>query len=142
MNFPLIFLRRPAVAAPVVVTSLVVLLSCGAQPKNATAGRQAGFPAATVTVAVAQQEPVPIEVEAIGNAQPYRAVQLKSMVDGQISRVLLQQGEDVRRGQLLFQLDKRPFQAILDQALGKLAQDKATAAYNQAQAARDRALAQ
>jgi membrane fusion protein, multidrug efflux system len=93
-----------------------------------------------VTVAVAAQRTVPLTIEAIGNAQPYRTVQLKSMVDGQISRVLLRQGQDVHRGDLLFQLDKRPFQAALDQAVGKLAQDKATAAYNESQAKRDKAL--
>ncbi len=141
MNLLRTFFRRPALTALVVVASVGILLSCGSNQKNAAA-RQAGPPAATVTVAVAQQQPVPIDVDAIGNAQPYRAVQLKSMVDGQINRVLLQQGQDVHAGQLLFQLDKRPFQAILDQALGKLAQDKATAAYNQAEAGRDRALGQ
>lgn len=93
-----------------------------------------------VTVAVAAQQAVPVTIDAIGNAQPYRTVQLKSMVDGQISRVLLLQGQDVHRGELLFQLDKRPFQAALDQALGKLAEDKATAAYNLAEAKRDQAL--
>ncbi|HZQ90792.1 MAG TPA: efflux RND transporter periplasmic adaptor subunit [Terriglobales bacterium] len=85
---------------------------------------------------------VPIEIEAIGNAQPYRSVQVKSMVDGQIVRVLLEQGDDVKAGQLLFQLDKRPFEAALHQAEGRLAQDEATASYNQAEAERDRALAQ
>ncbi len=98
--------------------------------------------APTVTVAVAKQEPVPNTIAAIGNAEPYRTVQLKSMVDGQITRVLLRQGQDVHAGELLFQLDKRPFQAALDQALGKLAQDKATAAYNRAETNRDQALAQ
>lgn len=120
--------------------ALTVLASCGANKQNA-AGRPAGPPAPPVTVAVAQQEPVPVELGSIGNAQPYRAVQLKSMVDGQINRVLLEQGQDVRAGQLLFQLDKRPFQAALDQALGKLAQDKATAAYNRTLAERDNVLA-
>jgi multidrug efflux system membrane fusion protein len=124
--------------AAIVVLSLLSL-ACGGNKQAAAAGQP---PAPGVTVAVAEQQPVPLRIAAIGNAQPYRSVQLKSMVDGQISRVLLQQGEDVRAGQLLFQLDKRPFQAALDQARGKLAQDKATAAYNQAEAARDRALAQ
>ncbi len=85
------------------------------------------MPAPAVTVATAAQEAVPINVDAIGNAQPYRTVQLKSMVDGQINRVLFRQGDYVHAGQLLFELDKRPFQAALDQARGKLSQDKATA---------------
>lgn len=89
-----------------------------------------GPPTASVTVTEVAQRAVPLEVNAIGNAQPYRTVQLKSMVDGQISRVLLEQGQYVHAGQLLFELDKRPFRAALDQVLGKLAQDKATAAYN------------
>lgn len=98
------------------------------------------MPPAPVTVAVAEQSPVPIQLTAIGNAQPYLAVQVKSMVDGQIQRVLFNQGDDVRAGQLLFQLDKRPFQAALDQAMGKLAQDEATAANSRTLAARDNAL--
>ncbi len=127
-----------------VLLSVWFLAACASKsssaPANARGGPQAG-PPPSVTVAVAEQQPVPVDIDAIGNAQPYRTVQLKSMVDGQISRVLLQQGQFVHAGQLLFQLDKRPFQAALDQALGKLAQDKATAAYNQAEANRDLALA-
>jgi len=118
---------------------VLLLAACGTkQPTAKAAGPQ--MPPAMVTVAVAEQQSVPITIDAIGNAQPYRTVQLKSMVDGQISRVLLQQGQDVHAGELLFQLDKRPFQAALDQAKGKLAEDKATAAYNQAEAKRDEAL--
>lgn len=121
----------------------VWLAGCGGgqQPApGAAAGRPPGAAPPSVTVAVAQQQPVPVEIDAIGSAQPYRTVQIKSMVDGQISKVLLRQGQDVHAGDLLFQLDRRPFQAALDQALGKLAQDKATAAYNQAQAQRDQTL--
>lgn len=121
----------------VLATAVVSSVACGSKKQNTR-----GPAAPGVTVAVAEQQAVPISIEAIGNAQPYRMVQIKSLVDGQITRVLFQQGQDVQAGQLLFQLDKRPFQAALDQALGKLAQDKANAAFNQAQAARDKALAQ
>ncbi len=127
-----------AVAVSVLLTAVLLLISCGGKTQSNTA--RPAFPPAPVTVAVAEQAAVPLELNAIGNAQPYRTVQVKSMVDGQIERVLFQQGDDVRAGQLLFQLDKRPFQAALDQALGKLAQDKATAANSRAQAARDDAL--
>ena len=114
-----------------------LFVACGNNPKQSA---RPAFPAAPVTVAVAEQAAVPVEMSAIGNAQAYRTVQVKSMVDGQIQRVLFKQGDDVRAGQLLFQLDKRPFQAALDQAAGKLAQDEATAANSRAQAARDDAL--
>jgi membrane fusion protein, multidrug efflux system len=115
---------------------LSLLVACGSKGQVAS-GTEKGPPPASVTVSDVTQRAVPIEVHAIGNAQPYRTVQVKSMVDGQIDRVLLQQGQDVRAGQLLFQLDKRPFQAALDQALGKLAQDKASAAYNETMAKKD-----
>ncbi|HET8824761.1 MAG TPA: efflux RND transporter periplasmic adaptor subunit, partial [Terriglobales bacterium] len=127
------------------IALLLLVVGCGKSDKGATGAASAGNPgpsanaaaaAPPVTVAVAQQEPVPIEIDAIGNAQPYRAVQVKSMVDGQIDRVGLKQGQDVRAGQVMFQLDKRPFKAALDQALGKLAQDEATAANNKALATR------
>lgn len=120
------------------LAAVLLLLACGGKAQQQ--GARPSFPPAPVTVAVAEQTPVPVELNAIGNAQSYRTVQVKSMVDGQIERVLFRQGDDVRAGQLLFQLDKRPFQAALDQALGKLAQDKATAANSRAQAGRDEAL--
>lgn len=128
-----------AVAIIVLLAGLCLLAACGGKAQSKSAGRPA-MPPAPVTVAVAAQAPVPIELNAIGNAQAYRTVQVKSMVDGQIERVLFKQGDDVHAGQLLFQLDKRPFQAALDQALGKLAQDKATAANSRALAGRDTAL--
>lgn len=129
---------RAFVITLVVSTTSLLFFACGGKQQQ-NAARPA-FPAAPVTVAVAEQAPVPIEVNAIGNAQAYRTVQVKSMVDGQIERVLFRQGDDVRAGQLMFQLDKRPFQAALDQAEGKLAQDEATAANARAQAARYDAL--
>jgi multidrug efflux system membrane fusion protein len=134
-------MKRPihAVAIIVLLAGLCLLAACGGKAQSKSAGRPA-MPPAPVTVAVAAQAPVPIELNAIGNAQAYRTVQVKSMVDGQIERVLFKQGDDVHAGQLLFQLDKRPFQAALDQALGKLAQDKATAANSRALAGRDTAL--
>ena len=127
------FLQRPVFAASVLS---LLLLGCGSSRDESASASKAATAPPPVTVATAKQEPVPIEINAIGNAQPYRTVQVKSMVDGQILRVDFQQGENVRAGQLLFQLDKRPFQAALDQAEGKLAQDEATAANNKAMAAR------
>jgi len=124
-------------AGLVVAAALLVGCNSGKQPSGARNKAPAG---PTVTVAKAEQRPIPIEIDAIGNAEPYRTVQVKSMVDGQISRVLFRQGDDVRAGQLLFQLDKRPFQAALDQARGKLAQDRANLQNDKLNAQRDEAL--
>lgn len=119
------------------IAGVLLLAACGGKGQQTA---RPTMPAAPVTVAVAEQASIPMELNAIGNAQAFRTVQVKSMVDGQIVRVLFKQGDDVRDGQLLFQLDKRPFQAALAQAQGKLAQDDATAANSRAQAARDDAL--
>ncbi len=128
------FLKQ--IAGLFLTTALLAGCSRRTQPNQAKAA-----PAGpSVTVARAEQRPVPIEIDAIGNAEPYRTVQVKSMVDGQIAKVLFQQGEDVHAGQLLFQLDKRPFQAALDQARGKLAQDQANLQNNKLNAQRDEAL--
>jgi len=122
----------------VVLIASVCAVGCGAKKNEQPQG--GAPPAAPVTVALAEQQSVPIQVHAIGTAQPYRTVQVKSQVNGQIEKVLFEQGDYVRQGQVLFQLDKRPFQAALDQALGTLAKDKANAADQRAQANRDEAL--
>ncbi|HVZ17284.1 MAG TPA: efflux RND transporter periplasmic adaptor subunit [Terriglobales bacterium] len=79
-------------------------------------------------------------ISAIGTAQAYKTVEIRSQVNGQIERVLFKQGDFLKAGQIIFQLDKRPFKAALDQAIGNLAKDKANAADQRAQADRDNAL--
>ena len=119
--------------------ALVVVSGCGSKNDTKQAANTPP-PAAAVTVAVAEQQPVPIQITAIGTAQAYRTVEVRSQVNGQIQRVLFRQGDSVKKGQILFQLDKRPFQAALDQAVGTLAKDKANAVDQRAQANRDNAL--
>ena len=130
--------RGTLAAIVALIPALLVAVACG--KKDTGAVHAQGFPTPSVTVAVAEQQTIPIEIDAIGNGQPYRSVQVKSMVDGQIARVLLKQGEDVRAGQLLFQLDKRPFEAALEQAKGQLAKDEANLWNSRAQANRNNAL--
>ena|SRR5579884_863085 len=114
---------------------LLALLACGRNSASANSGPPA-MPAAPVNVAIAAQQPIPIELDAIGNVQAYNTVQVRSMVDGVLQRVLVQQGQDVRAGQLLFELDKRPFEATLAQAKGILAKDEANARNDQVNAER------
>lgn len=93
-----------------------------------------------VTVAVAVQKNVPVQVRAIGNVEAYSTVSIKTQVTGELTGVYFKEGQDVRKGQLLFTLDKRPFEAALRQAEGQLARDAAQAANAKAQAARYAAL--
>lgn len=116
--------------------ALLMLVACGKDNSASANSGPGAMPAAPVTVATAVQQPIPIEVSAIGNVQPYRTVQVKSMVDGQLERVLVEQGQDVHAGQLLFQLDKRPYQAALESAQGAL--DKAIATVQNSRAQADR----
>ena len=80
-----------------------------------------------VTVAHAEQRAVPFEIPATGTAEPVQTVSLQSQVTGVLTRVTFHEGDDVSAGQVLFEIDPRPFQAALDQAKAVLARDQAQA---------------
>lgn len=94
-----------------------------------------------------QLEPVaqisaPLTVSANGVVEPAQTVNVQAQVGGTIQQVAFNEGDDVRQGQLLFQLDPRPFQAALRQAEATLARDEATAANAQREADRYKTLAE
>jgi len=97
-------------------------------------------PPAPVVVAVVEQRDIPIQISAIGNVEAYQTVQIRSQVNGQIEQILFKEGEDVRKGQLLVRLDKRPFQADLEKAMGQQKHDQAQAENSRLQADRYSAL--
>jgi len=78
-----------------------------------------------VTVAMAEQKDVPVQVRVIGSVQPISTVAVRALVAGQLLRVGFHEGDDVRKGQLLFTIDQRPYQAALAQAQANLARDEA-----------------
>jgi multidrug efflux system membrane fusion protein len=125
--------RKSAVL--VCLLGLVFLVACGKKDDPQTASASAR-PAAPVVVAVAEQRDVPVQVTAIGNVESYQTVQIRSQVNGQIQSIFFKEGQDVHKGQLLFQLDKRPFQADLEKAIGTLQRDEAQAANSRLQAER------
>jgi membrane fusion protein, multidrug efflux system len=86
----------------------------------------------TVEVAQVQQEDVPVYGEWIGTLDGLVNADVRAQVTGYLQKQGYQEGSFVRRGQLLFQIDPRPFQAALDQAQGQLAQAKAVLANAQA----------
>jgi multidrug efflux system membrane fusion protein len=83
-------------------------------------------PAVPVTTATVSRRDVPIVVRAIGTVQPFQSVLIRARVDGTLDQVLFTEGQYVKPGELLAQLDPRPYQAILDQAVAKKAADEAT----------------
>jgi membrane fusion protein, multidrug efflux system len=78
-----------------------------------------------VLVAAAEQKDVPIYLEGLGTVQAYNTVTVRAMVDGPLVAVNFTEGQDVKKGDLLAQIDPRTYQAALDQAAGKKAQDEA-----------------
>jgi multidrug efflux system membrane fusion protein len=89
------------------------------------APRPRGPAAVPVQVAMVEQRSVPVRVEAIGNVEAYTTVQIKARVDGQITEVNFREGQEVRRGEVLFRIDSRPFEASLRQAEAAAARDRA-----------------
>jgi multidrug efflux system membrane fusion protein len=78
-----------------------------------------------VTVATAVQKNVPVQIRAVGNVEPYSTVSIKSQVTGIINQAHFKEGQDVKKGQLLFTIDPRPLEAALKQAEANLARDAA-----------------
>jgi len=93
-----------------------------------------------VTVDTVQARSIPIYLTALGTVTAYNTVTLKSRVDGQITAINFREGQQVKTGQLLIQIDPRPYQAALAQAQGNLARDQANAALAKSQANRYTAL--
>jgi len=84
-----------------------------------------GSPAIPVSVAQVTQEVVPFRLQAIGNVEAYSTVAVKARVDGQIIEVGFKEGEEARKGQVLFKIDPRPFEAALRQAEANALRDAA-----------------
>jgi multidrug efflux system membrane fusion protein len=95
-----------------------------------------------VLVSLVQQKTVPVYLTALGTVTAYNTVTLHSRVDGQLLKVNFQEGQSVREGQLLLQIDPRPYQATVAQAQGQLAKDEATQKNAAAEAQRYTALYQ
>jgi len=89
------------------------------------AAAQTAPQAIPVTAGVVAAQDVPIFLNAIGTVQAYNMVAIKSRVDGQIVRIDFKEGQDVKAGDPLFQIDPRPFQAALDQAQASKQKDEA-----------------
>ena len=81
-----------------------------------------------VTVAAAERRAMPFELPATGTVEPLQTVAVLPQISGPLVRIAFREGQDVQRGQVLFQIDPRPFQAALAQAEALLARDKAQAA--------------
>jgi len=93
--------------------------------RGSRADPQKSVNAVPVTTAPVLLKTVPVRLYAIGNVEPYTTVSVKARVDGQLVSVHFKEGDEVRQGSVLFEIDARPFAASLKQAQANLLRDKA-----------------
>ena len=115
--------------ALLLVAGLLILAAAAAVVFRFAPGSRAAAPKAAppVPVSVAQivARTVPVRLRAIGNVEAYTTVAIKARIDGQIVAVHFKEGQEVRKGEILFEIDKRPFEAQLAQAQATLGKDRA-----------------
>jgi multidrug efflux system membrane fusion protein len=119
--------------------ALGALLALTSACSDRAGAQKAPPPPAAVPVMVAEavQRAVPLQVTAVGNVQASTTVEVKSQVAGQIEEVHFTEGREVKRGDLLFTIDPRPFEAALRQAEAALGQRRAEITQARANLARD-----
>jgi multidrug efflux system membrane fusion protein len=107
-------------------------------PAGRGGGPNAAVPVATATVA---DKAIPLEIDVIGTVEAYSTVSVRAQLTGELTSVTFKEGDDVRKGQVLFTLDRRPLEAALEQARANLQRDAAQAVNAKAQAQRYQDLA-
>ncbi|HEU4340005.1 MAG TPA: efflux RND transporter periplasmic adaptor subunit [Candidatus Binatia bacterium] len=99
-------------------------------------GGRAPRDAVPVLLATAEQKAIPVQIRAVGNGEAFATVSVKSQVTGVLMNAHFKEGQNVKRGQLLFTIDPRPFEAALKQAEAALARDTAQVQNHREQARR------
>jgi len=121
--------RRVLIAGALLVAlaagGIAAYFSTDTGAKEGRKGAAKGPPAVPVMVATVQQQSVPMSLRAIGNVEAYSTVGVKARVDGQIVEVSFREGQAVKKGEVLFRIDPRPYDAALRQAEANALRDRA-----------------
>jgi len=117
----------------------VVLTGC--QQQQAQRPAMGAMPPVPVSVAKVSQESVPAELKVVGTVEASAIVQVKSQVAGELMAAHFTEGQNVAKGDLLFEIDPRPYDDALRQAQAAVDRDRAQIAQAEAQLARDKATA-
>lgn len=129
-------MRIEVVTFRTALLAIVLIAASACSPR-----RGGGVPKVPVSVARVEQRALPYELEATGTVEPIRSVDVRPQVGGTIVRVHFGEGDEVRAGQVLFEIDARPYAAALQQAEGSLLRDLTTAQTAAREAERYKALA-
>lgn len=105
----------------VVLALLILLYRCSSSHPQKAKGPKA----TPVILAIAQKEDVPVYISALGAVSPTYNVTVKTQVNGQLLNVNFKEGQKVKKGELLAEIDPRPYEALLTQYQGQLARDQA-----------------
>ena len=128
--------RKTAILSSLLVCAILIVGGTAARIQRLGAGEAAPPPAALPTVSVVAETvangDVPIYLRGIGYVQAYNTVVVRSQIQGQITQIAFTEGQTVHPGDLLAQIDPRPYQAQLDQATANRARDQAQLANAQA----------
>jgi membrane fusion protein, multidrug efflux system len=123
-------IRKPLL---IILSAAFALSGCG---KSDQASQPPPPSTVPVVVADVQKKDVPVQIRSIGNVEPNQTVEIKSQITAQVMRVNFTEGQDVQKGQLLFELDPGLPESDLRKAEGTLLKDQATAANAKADASR------
>jgi multidrug efflux pump subunit AcrA (membrane-fusion protein) len=121
---------RRVAGSSLAITAAVTALACG---KKQQTGQK---PAVPVAIATVRRAAVPFDLTANGIVAPMQTASVSSQVDGILRHVEFREGQEVQQGQVLFQVDPRPYAAAYNQARANLERDHASAAYAAAEVAR------
>lgn len=132
--------RRPYRSWAMTLACALALTLAACSKKTESANGQArSQPPVPVGVAAVEQKAVPVQIQAIGSVEAYTVVSVKAQVGGELVRVHFKEGQDVRKGDLLFTIDRRPFQAALEQVQATQAQHQAQVTQAEANLGKDQA---
>jgi multidrug efflux system membrane fusion protein len=139
--------RRPIVWKLIVLgAAAIVWYGCSGSGASAPSGKSGkkgagGGGDVPVTVAAASLKDVPVEIQVIGNVEAYSTITVKAQTGGQLTKVYFQEGDYVKQGAPLFEIDSRPLEAAVNQAQANLLRDQAMLGQSQANMERDSAQA-
>src|SRR5437870_618411 len=129
----------PTMLAALAALPAACLMAPGCSTANVQSAGKKSEITASVTVATVTRKNVPVEVRAIGNVEAYTTISVKAQIGGELTQVYFKEGDSVKKGDPLFQIDSRPYEEAIKQAEANLAKDSALLSQAEANRARDAA---